>query len=68
MEQVDSLCRDALNFPENFADQNILDYVLGSYLKQLNEQECRLFSTEEESAINFWDFDHGGTGVCFGRD
>lgn len=63
MEQVVAVCNDALRYPQNFVDQNALEYKLASYSERLNEHQRRLFSTENEAALGFRDLESDGRGA-----
>ena len=63
MEQLITLCNDAMHYPQNFAHRSALGYILDSYLEQLNEHQHRLFSAEDEAALDFRDLDNEGTGA-----
>ena len=63
LNQVLKLCRDAAQYPHNFAgSDDSLEYSLFSYQAQLTTHQKRLFSPETEASLNFYELDDGGTG------
>ena len=64
MDRVVSLCKEAAQYPHNFAwSHDSLEYSLFSYQAQLTLHQGRLFSSEARSAVNFFELDHGGKGT-----
>ena len=62
MQEITALCDDAETFPRNFKQQNPSSYNLSLY-QQLNTHAARLFSGEDESALDFLELSSRGKGT-----
>ncbi len=61
-EEVIALCENAKAFPWNFNQQNAFSDHLSLY-EQLDINATRLFSDEDESALNFLELSSRGKGT-----
>ena len=62
MQAVTALCNNAKTFPLNLNQQNPSAYDLTLY-EQLNTHAARLFSDEDESALDFLELSRSGKGT-----
>lgn len=60
MDQVLATCNDGLRYPRNLSLRDYPDHLLRSYFQRLNDNHDRMFSTEEDSELNFRDLDNDG--------
>lgn len=63
MDRVTSLCNDAIHYPQNFAGTNMLEYLLSSYHAQITQHQHRLFTSEDEASLDFWELGIGSKGM-----
>ena len=63
MEQLISSCDAANSYPMNLVKQSVYEHILSAYSRRLDEQDSRLFRSETEASLDFWDFDHDGEGM-----
>lgn len=65
MDHLIKTCRTAKEFPRNLCQSHHVPHsdVLDSYLKRLNNEQTRLFQTEDETAaLDFLDLNDNGAG------
>lgn len=62
MQEVIALCNNAKTFPQNFDHQNSFSNNVSLY-EQLNIHAARLFSGEDESALDFLELSSRGKGT-----
>lgn len=63
MEHLISLCDDSCDYPKNLTYRNNLEYKLVAYYSKITEHRDRLFTSEKEAALDFWEFDIDGKGM-----
>lgn len=62
MDQLDTQCQRAKEYPLNFADSVALIHGLESRWTRLNAQERRLFCVESRAALDFLEYGDGQRG------
>ena len=55
-------CNDAKNYPRN-SDRTLTPYALDAIRHQLDTQASRLFTEEDQAALDFLDLENGGQGM-----
>ena len=62
MQEIKSLCTNASIFPRNFGHHNPQNCNLKEYYEQLNAHAGRLFSNENDAALDFYYLEENGAG------
>ncbi|KAL9023774.1 MAG: hypothetical protein Q9196_006980 [Gyalolechia fulgens] len=56
MDQLKMMCHEGKQFPMNLPPGEYLEYFVTSYYEQLNRQQHRLFSLEQDSELTFREY------------
>lgn len=54
---------DARNYPRNVPDRTLAPYALDAIRRQLDTQARRLFTNEDQAALDFLDLGNGAEGM-----
>ncbi|KAL9038512.1 MAG: hypothetical protein Q9214_005250 [Letrouitia sp. 1 TL-2023] len=61
MDRVLALCNDAVNYSLHTTPSYESTALLDRFSLRLKRYEHRLFCSEANAAVNFWDFENGGS-------
>ena len=62
MEKLNDSCLDVRKYPKNLICPDTYEHCLKKYFDQLEADDKRLFCEEDDSAVDFWQFQDDSKG------
>ena len=62
MEKLNNSCLDVRKYPKNLICPDTYEHCLKKYFDQLEADDKRLFCEEDDSAVDFWQFQEDSKG------